>query len=71
MGLLKRNGYRSPERGFGSRNFHKNDSKKELPDIYNMDIALEIEKERKAEELKALDTISGGRLAKRKKQLSY
>ena len=40
--------------------------RKELPDIYNMDIALEIEKERKAEELKALDSISGGRLAKRK-----
>ncbi|SGZ39708.1 related to Transcription regulatory protein SNF2 [Hanseniaspora guilliermondii] len=40
--------------------------RKELPDIYNLDIALEIEKERKAEEAKALDSIAGGRLAKRK-----
>ena len=40
--------------------------RRELPDIYNLDIALEIEKERKAEEAKALDSIAGGRLAKRK-----
>lgn len=40
--------------------------RRELPDIYNLDIALEIEKEKKAEEAKALDSIAGGRLAKRK-----